>query len=85
MSNVEIYTKSYCGYCKRAKKLLNELEVEFVEHELDNDEERFEKLKEQTGVPTVPQIFVNGKFIGGGDDLAAIVESGEFHDLFNDN
>lgn len=77
MVNVQIYTKSYCPFCHRAKGLLDEYQVTYDETQLDEDPERFERLKEETGQKTVPQIFINGEFIGGCDELFELEESGE--------
>lgn len=85
MNSVEIYTKSYCPYCARAKELLDSLDVDYKEHVLDDEPEEFDELKKRTNHMTVPQIFIKGNFLGGSDDLAALVESGELHDLLEDN
>lgn len=82
MAKIEIYTLNYCPYCKKAKALLSELGKEFTEFDItDNEDDAIENLYERTGRSTVPQIFVNDKFIGGCDDLFNLHRSGELTDL----
>ena len=82
MSKVEIYTTNYCPYCKKAKALLNELGADFVEIDItDNEDDAMDKLTAKTGRSTVPQIFIDEKFIGGCDDMFALHRSGELEKL----
>ena len=77
MATVEIYTTMFCGFCHRAKRLLTEKGVEFVEYDLDEQPtKRTEMLGRAAGQRTVPQIFINGAHIGGSDDLAALEAEG---------
>ena len=84
IENVEIYTKSDCKFCKYAKRYLESYNLEYIEHNLDDKEDRdsfFKKLntvcegdscKVLTGddaFSTVPQIYVNGKHVGGFNEL----------------
>lgn len=80
--NVLIYTFETCPYCIRAKRLLSKNNIEFEEIDITVDENKLNELEKKTGVDTVPQIFVDGKFIGGCDDLFELYKSGEFHRLF---
>jgi glutaredoxin 3 len=67
---VEIYTWKFCPFCIRAKGLLNEKGVKFTEYSIDGDNDAREKMSERAGgLRTVPQIFINGKSIGGCDEL----------------
>lgn len=77
MSPVTIYTSLYCTYCRRAKRLLERKQVDYEEIRLDEDTEKREELVESLNWRTVPMIFVNGQFIGGYDQLAALERSGE--------
>ena len=77
MSPVTIYTSLYCTYCKMAKKLLERKQVDYEEIRLDEDAEKRNELAERLNWRTVPMIFVNERFIGGYDDLAALERSGE--------
>jgi glutaredoxin 3 len=82
MARVEIYTKFLCPYCARAKKLLEEKGVDYEEYEISMDsEKRAEMLQRAPGRTTVPQIFIDGRHVGGSDDLAALNESGKLDPL----
>src|SRR5690606_17200729 len=75
---VEIYTKALCGYCHRAKQLLKSKGVEFTEYDITlGGPRRQEMLERRPGVSTVPQIFIDGRGIGGSDDLAALEREGK--------
>lgn len=64
-----VYTTQYCPYCTAAKKLLQSKKIEFEEIDVSDDDAMREKLVKMTGMETVPQIFIDGKSIGGYDDL----------------
>lgn len=82
MAKVEIYTKSGCPYCARAKALLDGKRVAYDESEiLSNPSKRDEMLGRANGRTTVPQIFIGGEHIGGSDDLAALESSGKLDAL----
>ena len=73
MITVEIYTKITCGYCVRAKALLDQKGVNFREIKIDGDAElRNEMIERSGGGYTVPQIFIDDQPIGGCDDLYAL-------------
>ena len=75
---VEIYTKSYCGYCYRAKRLLESKGVAFEEYDISlGGPKRAEMLERKPDARTVPQIFIDGKAIGGSDDLARLDREGK--------
>ena len=78
MPKVEIYTKFLCPYCTRARALLKSKGVDDVE-EYDitmGGPRRAEMLERSNGRTTVPQIFIDGRHIGGSDDLAALDRAG---------
>jgi glutaredoxin 3 len=78
MANIEIYTKSFCPYCARAKKLLGDKGAEFQEFEISaGGEKREEMIQRSGGRTTVPQIFIDGRHIGGSDDLMALERDGK--------
>lgn len=78
MAIVEIYTKATCGYCIRAKRLLGMKGAEYREIEVDSDREaRAEMIQRANGRTTVPQIFIDGKHIGGADDLFELEMDGK--------
>ena len=65
---VAILTRVGCGYCAKAKKLLKELGYDYAEVSLDNAN-RSRVVGAITGKGTVPQVFVNGKLVGGLEEL----------------
>jgi len=67
---IQMYTTSWCGYCVRAKALLEQRGIEYEEIRLDDDDPAFRKeLFELTGGWTVPQIVIDGRPIGGYTEL----------------
>jgi glutaredoxin 3 len=77
MPRVEIYTKFGCPYCARAKRLLEEKGADYEEYEINSDPgKRDEMLSRAPGRTTVPQIFIDGRHVGGSDDLAELEASG---------
>lgn len=68
----QLYGTDWCGYCAKAKSLLRKHGIEFEEHLVDEDIS-FEELSEKIGrrVTTVPQIFLEGEYIGGYSELLA--------------
>lgn len=81
-ARVEIYTRRYCGYCVHAKRLLDGKGVDYVEHSIDAAPElRGEMMRRAPGAYTVPQIFINGRPIGGCNELYALERDGELDDL----
>ncbi|QRK06807.1 glutaredoxin 3 [Archangium violaceum] len=82
MAPVTLYTKTYCGYSKRAKALLSDKGVDFEDIDVTEDEARFSEMVERTGGgTTVPQIFIAGRHIGGLTELAEFDERGELDSL----
>ena len=83
MATVEIYTKTFCGYCWRARSLLESKGVEFEEYVIDGGgPKREEMIQRSNGRTTVPQIFIDGRHIGGCTDLLALERDGTLTDLF---
>jgi glutaredoxin 3 len=77
MAKVEIYTKFLCPYCTRAKALLKDKGVAIEEYDITmGGPKRAEMLERASGRTTVPQIFIDGRHIGGSDDLAALDRAG---------
>ena len=71
MAKVEIYSTMWCGYCARARALLQKKAVAFDDIDVEADtSKRDEMIKRAGGRTTVPQIFIDGVHIGGSDDLA---------------
>ena len=79
---VEIYTTALCGYCHRAKMLLNKKGVPFIEYAVDAEPGRREEmLARAPGRRSVPQIFIDGRSIGGSDDLYELESEGKLDAL----
>jgi glutaredoxin 3 len=77
MAKVEIYTKFLCPYCTRAKALLAAKGVAVEEYDITmGGPKRTEMLERAGGRTTVPQIFIDGRHVGGSDDLAALDRDG---------
>ena len=79
---VVMYSTAFCGYCQRARNLLERKGVAVQEIKVDEDmRERETMVKRSGGRRTVPQIFIGEKHVGGYDDLAALDRSGELDAL----
>lgn len=77
MPRVEIYTKFGCPYCSRAKSLLKRKNADFEEYDITlGGSRRSEMIDRAGGRTTVPQIFIDGRHIGGSDDLAMLDRGG---------
>jgi glutaredoxin 3 len=82
MAKVEIYTSPFCGYCFRAKRLLDSKGVSFEEFDVMMDQAKREEMVERAGGrSTVPQIFIDGRHIGGCDELHALDKAGKLDPL----
>jgi len=82
MARVEIYTKAFCGYCVRAKRLLDEKGAAYEEYDITfGGPKRAEMLQRANGRSSVPQIFIDGRHVGGSDDLYALEGEGQLDPL----
>ena len=81
MNNIIIYSTPSCPYCNMAKQLLSSLGLKYKEIDVSADPEELEQLIEKTKMQTVPQIFINEKFIGGFDDLNKLKQEDKLKDL----
>ncbi len=81
MAHVQVYTTPVCPYCVRAKRLLNQKGVTYDEINVAHDTAMRSWLVLQTGLRTVPQIFIDGKAYGGFDELAALERQGKLDAL----
>lgn len=84
MPRIEIYSKTSCGFCRRAKTLLEEKGLDFDEILIDKERGMRDRMIEETGRRTVPQIFVEGRHVGGHDELAALEDAGRLDQLINE-
>jgi glutaredoxin 3 len=82
VTTVEIYTTPFCSYCNRAKALLTKKGVSFTEIDvMSTPGARAEMDRRTGGARTVPQIIIDGKAVGGSDQLAELDRSGELDGL----
>lgn len=81
-ATVEIYTKFGCPYCSYAKRMLDKKGVPFTEYDVTVDAAKRQEMTERApGARTVPQIFIDGRSIGGFDDMDALNRGGELDPL----
>ena len=76
MARIRMYTTAWCGYCVRAKALLDARGIEFDEVDLGDDPQFRDRLNELTGGWTVPQIVIGGRPIGGYTELRRLERDG---------
>ena len=81
MARIEIYTTPFCGYCARAKGLLDRKGAAYEEMDVMMDDQKRTEMRERSRRTTVPQIFINGQHIGGSDELAALEQAGKLDPL----
>ena len=77
MSRIQVYSTRWCGYCVRAKALLDGKGIAYEEIMLDDDPAFRHTLHELTGGRTVPQIVIDGTPIGGYTELWRLDKSGQ--------
>ncbi|KAL6959985.1 Monothiol glutaredoxin-S6 [Sarracenia purpurea var. burkii] len=85
-NRIAIFSKSYCPYSLRAKRIFSELHEQPFVVELDLRDDGYkiqDVLLDLVGRRTVPQVFVNGKHVGGSDDLRTAVQNGQLQNLLN--
>jgi glutaredoxin 3 len=76
MAEVIIYTRQMCGYCAAAKSLLDRKRQAFTEHDATFDPALRAEMMQRSGRSTFPQIFIDGRHIGGFDDMNALDRAG---------
>ena len=77
MARIEIYTTPTCGYCAAAKGLLRQKGASYEETDVSRDPELRRRMTQRAlGRRTVPQIFIDGRHVGGCDDLFALERAG---------
>ena len=81
MAKIEIYTTPFCGYCSRAKSLLEQKGAAYDEMDVMMDDKKRTEMRTRAKRTTVPQIFINGQHIGGSDELAALEQAGKLDAL----
>ncbi|MGH6886398.1 MAG: glutaredoxin 3 [Geminicoccales bacterium] len=82
MAQIQIYTSFLCGYCYRAKKLLESKGIEFQEIDVMAGPGRRAEMKERSGGRTsVPQVFVDGRHLGNCEELYELEAAGKLDAL----
>jgi len=81
MPHVVMYCSDTCPFCNNAEKLLTKKGVAIEKKNVDEDDSLWDEIEEKTGRDTVPQIFINGKHIGGFDDLSELEMMDELDEL----
>ena len=81
MPRIEIYTTPWCPYCIAAKRLLDRKGASYEESDVSGDPASRTEMMTRAGRYTVPQIFIDGKHIGGSDDLHALDRAGKLDPL----
>jgi glutaredoxin 3 len=77
MAQIEMYIDPFCPYCARAKRLLTSKGVTWTEIDVIAEPKLRAAMRERTGGKnSVPQIFIDGKLIGGSDDIHALDAKG---------
>ncbi len=81
MAKIEMYTTPFCGYCARAKSLLDKKGAAYEEMDVMMDEKKRAEMRDRAKRSTVPQIFINGQYIGGSDELSELEQTGKLDSL----
>lgn len=81
MAEVEIYTTPICPFCVRAKALLDKKGVTYNEINVMKHPEKRKEMEQRAGAHTVPQIFIDGKGIGGCDELFELDFDGDLNSM----
>lgn len=84
MPEIEVYSTEWCGYCDRAKALLDRRGLTYDEIRIDKEPDFRRRLLELTGGWTVPQIVIDGKPIGGYLELWRLDREGILEELARD-
>ena len=81
---VKIYTLSACPYCVSAKALLARKRIAFEEINVDSDPAVRQRVKDLTGITSLPQIYIGEHHVGGRDDLFALDREGKLDELLSE-
>ncbi|CAG9798558.1 unnamed protein product [Chironomus riparius] len=85
-NRVVIFSKTFCPYCTMAKNQFEMLNAEYKAIEIENRQDCDQiqdVLGDMTGARSVPRVFVNGNFIGGGTDVKKLYQSGQLAKMLN--
>ena len=78
-------TMPQCGFSSRVAGVLNYMGVEYTDVNVLEDEGIRQGIKDYSDWPTIPQLYVKGEFVGGGDIITEMTLSGELDQLFEQN
>lgn len=81
MAKIEMFTTPFCGYCARAKALLDSKGATYDERDVMMDDKARAEMRSRTNRTSVPQIFIDGLHVGGSDELAALEAAGKLDPL----
>ena len=81
--DVVVYTTNRCSYCRAAKTLLEQRGAPYREIDCSADPQIRQRLVEETGLRTVPQIYVGGVPIGGFDELSTLAQDGDLDKILS--
>lgn len=81
MNSITLYTTPFCGFCIRAKRLLQSKGLEYKDIDVFRDRATRKKISEQTGHRTVPMIFIGDTFIGGCNELFQLEHEGKLDEM----
>ena len=88
---VVLFTKSYCGYCHMAVDCLDKTGLRRdqyknidLQKDVKNGSDYQRVLKQMTGSHTVPRVFIDSKFVGGGTEMQAEFDSKRLHERLRD-
>jgi len=84
VAEIVVYSAPFCGYCVRAKRLLERHGVAYREVDVSVDPALADEMQRRSGRCTVPQIFIGERHVGGCDDLSALHQSGELDRLLRE-
>jgi glutaredoxin len=80
MSKIEIYSTRHCGYCRRAKELLDSLSIRYIEYNVYEDQDAMDTMHDLK-FKTVPQISIDDVWIGGYDELVEMNDAGALDNI----
>ncbi len=81
MAQIEIYCSDFCIYCTMALQLLDRKGVEYRKLNVDRSPELRAEMEQRSQRTSVPQIFIDGRHIGGCDDMTALDRAGQLDPL----
>ena len=83
MATAKMYSTRVCPFCAKAKNLLKQKNIDFEEIDITGNDQKLEELEKETGMSTVPQIWIKETFIGGCDDLYELESKGGIDKIIN--